>query len=348
MIPIVAINYNGAKDTLGLIDSLLLSGESFELVLIDNSSSNKEDCDYLLSGLKEKSVSSETIDYCDEKVRFVKRFVISESSLVTFIQSYNNYGFSVGTNIGIRYAISRRNNEYCCILNNDTIVTPHFASKVIREMQLHDLSAAMGTILYYGYDKDYIWSIGGHINWIKGECVHEKKNTVYQKDERRVVLRDFVSGCFTIFKTEDLVKIGLLDESYFFAGEEYQYSYDLVKKGFKIGWVPSSIIYHKSLLERGNGSSHNILDLCWQYNAYMVKLLFINKNKNKLYCFFWHILFKIYISLYIKKRLLSNGFCTKKEFCFFKKKLFQNINETSFTYLDFNCFKEELLGVEGK
>lgn len=339
MIPIVTINYNGCKDTLDLLDSLIVSGESYNLVLVDNCSPNKDDTALLLETLSNRFQQKTINDYRDEKVESIIQFTINDSSIITFMKSVANFGFSGGTNIGLRYAIAKQAEEYCCILNNDTIVTPGFITKIIDQMKIENFAAAMGTILYYGYDQKYIWSIGGYFDWIRGECSHVQKNRILEKDNCPYVERQFVSGCFTVFKTKELLDIGLLDEDYFFAGEEYQYSVDLIRKGNRLAWIPQSVIYHKSLLEQGNGSSHRIADLCWQYNAYMVKIVFINKNKGLAFRLIWHQLLKYHINKTVKKRLISSNTCNKEQFLLFKKTLFKNINKKSFMQSDFISFK---------
>jgi GT2 family glycosyltransferase len=257
------------------------------------------------------------------------------------IEACENGGFSKGTNIGLKYSrIKYSNASYCTILNNDTIVTKKFLDTALNVLEGNKtIVAAMGTILYYGYDKPYIWSIGGKINWIKGHGTHVLKNSVFDFSKKYppYVKRTFVSGCFTIFKTSALEEIKFLDEDYFFAGEEYQYSFDLSKKHL-IVWIPNSVIYHKSILEIGNGSSHNIKNIAWQYNAYIVKLLFINKNKSKIYKFFWHISFKMYINCVLKKRYIKSNLYNLKTFLYLRNALFRNINIISFDEKKFNDF----------
>ena len=338
--PIVTINYNGSKDTLPMVDSLMKSEEIFSLVIVDNKSPREEELHIIEKSICEKyEVECRDIDYANETVVYAKELIIGDNSIY-LLQADDNYGFAKGTNIGIKFALSYLEYEsYIAILNNDTEVTTGFLGKVINGIEKNNLAAAMGTILYYGYEKPYIWSIGGPIDWIKAQGVHEHKNDVFEGSNEEYVVRQFISGCFTVFKREVLEEIGLLDEDYFFAGEEYQYSYDIGKK-YRLGWIPSSVIYHKSLLDQGNGSSHRIADLCWQYNAYMVKIVFVNKNKGKIYKTMWHCLFKAYLNTKLKQRYLATPEYGMEGFLKLKHYLYQNINRTSFLYKDFVSFRE--------
>lgn len=344
--PIAVINYNGSSDTIAMIDSLVASGELFDAVIVDNQSPKANELDKIREYVVNKyGVKADHLEYETERTHNGYKIIISEGKIVTLIQGLDNYGFAIGTNIGLKYAIDTYPEaEYLTILNNDTEVTDGFLTTIISSIKKNNLAAAMGTILYYGYDKPYIWSVGGPVDYVKAQGIHVGKDTVYVPDEEKnkCVERQFISGCFTVFKRQPLIEIGLLDEDYFFAGEEYQYSVDLTKK-YKIGWVPDAIIYHKSVMGVGNGSSHNISDLKWQYNAYMVKIVFINKNKGLLYRTMWHCAFKIYILTKLKQKYLSIPEYGDKCFRLLKNAVFKNIHSRKFVKADFDDFAKNLV-----
>lgn len=344
--PIAVINYNGSSDTIAMIDSLVASGELFDAVIVDNQSPKADELVVIRDYVVDKyGVKAEHLEYETDRTHNGYKITISDGKIVTLIQGLDNYGFAIGTNIGLQYAIEAYPDaEYLTILNNDTEVTSGFLTKIINRIEKNNLAAATGTILYYGYDKPYIWSVGGPVDYMKAQGVHVGKDTVFDADEVKdeFVERQFISGCFTVFKREPLIEIGLLDEDYFFAGEEYQYSVDLTKK-YKIGWIPDSVIYHKSVMGVGNGSSHKISDLKWQYNAYMVKIVFINKNKGFLFRTMWHSVFKAYIITKLKKKYLSIPEYGEKCYKLLKNELFRHINAKRFVkkdFLDFSALLE--------
>lgn len=343
--PIAVINFNGSKDTIALIDSIYNSGEAFDLIIVDNQSPNKDELQIILRHIENNyNITASKLDYNNTRTNCGYVLKIDDNRIFTLLQGNDNYGFAIGTNIGLEYALQTYPEaKYLTILNNDTEVTERFISNVILGIEKYNLAAAMGTILYYGYDKPYIWSIGGPVDYLKGQGVHVNKDTVIDPSliSTDYVERKFISGCFTVFKREPLIEIGLLDEDYFFAGEEYQYSVDLTKK-YKIGWIPSSVIYHKSVMGIGNGSSHKISDLKWQYNAYMVKVVFINKNKNWIYRKLWHISLRIYFATKLKKKYMSIPEYGEKAYRILKEEIFRNINSKRFIKDDFLAFADLL------
>ena len=344
MIPIVTINYNGHSDTVELIDSLNKSAESFDLIVVDNNSTNKEELEIIkkeLFSLGAKIIKT-ILAVSDNRISSITTLSLS-NSLITLIQANDNYGFATGTNIGLEYALTIHDDDYLCILNNDTIVTKLFLTTIVDVLETEkSIGAAMGTIIHYGYEKQYIWSIGGHISYLKATGVHEKQGLVFdpsKKNKNKYIKRKFVSGCFTVFKREVLIKIGLLDESYFFGTEEFQYSRD-ISKFSNIAWIPESIIYHKVKLENGHGSSHTIKNIEWQFNSYMNKIIFINKNKGTIYRFFWKIIYKAYIKLIVIKKLRTSNF-NNQLIDLFVSSLFSNLDSNSFTKEKFELFKEK-------
>ena len=345
--PIVTLNYNGKRDTFELVKSISESNEKVHLIIVDNCSPNENEFIDLRNTIETyfgKSFSEQKYDNNDVQISLY--LPVNNDYSISLVLSKNNGGFSKGTNIGIKYSLFFNGaSNYIAILNNDTIVTSGFISNILSVMDENkDVACSMGTILYYGQEKPYVWSIGGYPVWRLGQCVHVHKDEIYtlhfeKSKNKGYVQRKFVSGCFTVFRTDLLQKIGLLDEDYFFAGEEYQYSYDL-SKNHKLAWVPSSLIYHKSVLNIGNGSSHNINSLEWQYAAYRTKTVFVNKNKSFVFRVLWHAMLKAHIIFSVKKRLLSNRICNKKQFSVFKATIFDRINSKSFTSKEFVLFKD--------
>ena len=337
MIPIVTINFNGSNDTIELINSLIESEESFNLIIVDNNSSNQNEFGIIKEALLKRKASLEenTSHYEDERITKIVNFTI-DNNIFTLIQSNDNYGFSVGTNIGLKYALFRWPNcRYLCILNNDTIVTKYFLSNITTILDKEEIGAAMGTIIHYGYNKPYIWSIGGYIDYLRATGVHQNQGDIFGGSKNKFVFRSFISGCFTVFKRSVLERIGFLDEDYFFGTEEFQYSKDICKFT-KIAWIPGSLIYHKVKMEDGHGSSHIVKKIEWQFNSYMNKVVFINKNCNIFYRILWRLLFRCYFISNRKKHFISY---TDLEYKILKKSVFANLNKKLMTKQMFHDFQ---------
>lgn len=306
-IPLVIVNYRGLKDTTELIESLKTAERKLHVIVVDNCSDLEgEEFERLLEklpGILQAHETEKTLSSLGH-VKSVRSFYSSlYESQLSLISLDKNLGFSGGTNVGIRFAFSVGDPEFIGIINNDTLVTDGFLSSIIAEMQANQsIGAAMGTILFYP-ETQYIWSTGGYISNLTANIVHTKKMKTRREIPNKVLKRRFVSGCFTVFRSSVLKEVDLLDEDYFFSYEEAQYSHDIRKLGYKLLLVPSSVIYHKSKLVLGNGSSHDIKDLKWVCNAYLSRIVFVNKNFSILHRHFWRLLFRLYLKRRMSQRL---------------------------------------------
>lgn len=66
---------------------------------------------------------------------------------------------------------------------------------------------------------------------------------------------DFLTGCCILFTREVLGKIGLFDERYFLYYEDNDISKRIKNGGFKVEYVPQSIIWHKNAGSTGGSGS---------------------------------------------------------------------------------------------
>ena len=215
---VILINYNNTEDTIECVNSLYHSGIQTESILIiDNGSKNDS-----ISILK-KNYSS-----------------------IELITNKQNIGFSAANNIGIKKAITN-DFTYVILLNNDTIVTPNAISELISVMdKFEDVPLGTGQIRMYP-EENKIWYAGGKlINW-RGLAVHLHLNK--NAEEIKLPLAPqyvtFISGCYLCIRVSAIEKLGLLDERFFIYLEDIEYSARAVKKGFKLLYVPTSVIFHK-------------------------------------------------------------------------------------------------------
>ena len=257
-ISIFILNFNNSKLTIECIDSLLKSVTNHEIFiyLLDNGSNETE-------------------------VNLLKNYVstIISPTKINFTTYYSNVnlGFSKGNNYLIRKSELDNEFDYYILLNNDTVVMENSIDNLVNFSINNNADATSGTILEYD-TKDLIWYSGGHINKIRAKGVHH----YYGKSFRKIKLKSkktlFLSGCYVLFSRNCLYSLGLLNESYFFGTEEYDFSIKLRKLGFRMFFCRESIIYHKVSISKGHGSSHEVKELIFKYNSIRNKYIFLISN----------------------------------------------------------------------
>jgi hypothetical protein len=174
------------------------------------------------------------------------------------------------------------------MINNDTIVSPDFLEPMVNKMSTNNNIGIVTGKIYYYEDKKVLWSIGGELNLLKASAKYYGTNEVDEGQFDKIQELGIASGCFMLIDRTMMEKIGLLSESFFFRGEEWEFSYRVRNNGYKIIFEPNAHIYHKV------SRSHNRLSYYDIYSAYRGKLIFSKSYIKKPIWFLWLIFFITY------------------------------------------------------
>ncbi len=180
--------------------------------------------------------------------------------------SYNR-GYAYGVNVGLKKAIDRGFTHFC-IINNDTYFEKDLVDCLLEALEENPRSIVGGKIYYakgYEYHKDdykkddlghVIWYAGGEVDWAHAMPIHvgvdEEDHGQYDKSSRT----DFITGCFMGFDKEVVDTVGFWDEDYFLYFEDADYGERAKRKGIKLIYDPSIVLWHKNAQStKGPGSS---------------------------------------------------------------------------------------------
>lgn len=215
-ISIIMLNWNSIDDTRECLESLRkVTYPNYDIIVVDNGS----------EGDDAKLLSSE---YGNQAM---------------IISNAENLGFPEGNNVGIRQAL-KKGSDYCLLLNNDTIVDPEFLGELVEVVKDPSIGV-VGSKIYNYYDSNRIDSTGGSAwYWL---MLFKTKG--YEKDVGQfdtVEDRDYIFANSMLIKREVFEKVGLLDPAFFFGAEEYDFCIRVKRHGYRIVYVPTSKIWHKS------------------------------------------------------------------------------------------------------
>ena len=267
-IAIILLNWNGYEDTNECLESLRkCKYNNFDVVIVDNASTDD-------SLIKLKN------EYRD----------------MIYLESDSNRGFSGGCNIGILYALHKEY-DYIMLLNNDTIVDPNFLDELIVASEKHKEYSILGGKAYYYEDKKRIHMAGAKLNWLKGNYTRHGADSY--DDEKHNAIREveFTSAYFLLAKSEVFKNIGLLCEDYFFGQEEVDFGARYSRFGYKVLYVPKSIIWHKIAGSHIPATPKDI------YNVYRNKLIFMEKFLTRPIFLLWKVMFSMYANTIAPTRL---------------------------------------------
>ena len=236
-VSVVVLNYNGWKDTLECIESLKRCRKHFkeiEIIVVDNNSTDNSQSH------------------------------LAKLTEVSLVLNKENFGYSGGNNVGIKYALNKKC-DYVLIINNDTYVDELLLKNIFKNSQADGiLSPKIYFAPGFEFHKDryskpdlgkVIWYAGGRIDWSNIIGMHigvDEVDTGQFNDKKEI---DFATGACMLVKKEVFEKIGMFDERYFLYLEDMDFCVRAKKAGFRITFSPQAKLWHKNAATSGGSGS---------------------------------------------------------------------------------------------
>ncbi len=226
MLSIVIPNWNGAHFLPTCLDSLAAQTYPHtEVIIADNASSDGS-----------------------------RELVERDYPWVRWEQLPENRGFTGACNAGMLAACG----EFVCLLNNDTEVDSGWAVAVVaafdRDAQIGSVASKM--LLFDR--RDHIHT-AGDLFTIEGRAVNRG---VWQKDDGQYDTAEYVfSACggSSVYRRQMLLEIGLLDDDFFFSGEDVDLGWRAQLRGWHCLYTPNAVVYHH-LSATGGGVTSSYYD----------------------------------------------------------------------------------------
>ncbi|WP_441257263.1 glycosyltransferase family 2 protein [Vibrio sp. Vf1514] len=320
MVYIVVLNWNGWKDTLSCLDSLIeLNYNEYKIVVCDNNSSNdsvkritdwyesKKDSHPYLVDADYQYLDSSNLDSFSSQAK--KGFYL--------IQTGSNLGFAGGNNVGLRFALNQNDMSHVWILNNDTVVEPSALSALTNKVSTDNKIGLCGSRMVYFHDRDKLQGIGGQYKPLLATTRHiaegEPADTVF--DERVIEKElDYVIGASMLITRACLEDVGLLSEDYFLYFEEFDYCQRLANRGYRFSIATDSWVYHKE-----GGSTESGRSVVSDFYQVRNRLIITKKYFPKYYIFVYLSMIIVFINrikrrsfkkaINVAKIMINNGCC---------------------------------------
>jgi GT2 family glycosyltransferase len=309
---IIVLNWNGWRDTIECLESILKSNyPNYCIVVVDNGSVDDSIERIKAWAIGELVVESQFIKGCSNRnpvqVVLYDRVTAENGGIaeteqelsslqagkkLVLIQCNENFGFAEGCNIGIRYVLAV-GGEYVWLLNNDTVVESSSLLKLINFMESHlDYHGVTGQIRLYK-NPSIIWNCGGILTFYGSRRYYYNGSHISKVPQYGFRKISFITGCAPIFRTSLFKKLGLLSNLFFYGEEDFELSQRLKRSGYKLACLYDAIIYHK-VGSSINSSSHG-RTIATTYIYYLNR--FINMRyhwpeftwKVWRYCYFFYI-----------------------------------------------------------
>jgi GT2 family glycosyltransferase len=235
LVSVIIVNYNGKDFLVKCLSSVFRTNYPiFEVILVDNGST-------------------------DGSLEAVNK-LFAHSGRLKIVKNHANVGFAEANNIGFGYS----RGKYVVLLNNDTVVDSEWISELVKVMESDSsIAAAQSKILLMDHPRRFDCA-GGFIDYDgttypRGHFAQDIGQ--YEKIEEIFTCK----GAAMIIRKDALLKVGLFDSSYFFYYEETDLCWRFWLAGYKVLYVPSSVVYHK-----GGGSVPKDMSQQFFYNVYLL------------------------------------------------------------------------------
>jgi len=222
---------------------------------------------------------------------------------VKLIANTDNKGFAVANN----QAIKQASGKYLLLLNPDTFIGEDTLRKCITFMDSHADAGATGVMMINGRGKflpeskrglpdpaTAFYRISG-LTYLFPRSARFNRYYLGNLDKTEIHSVDIISGAFMFLRREAVHKTGLPDESFFMYGEDIDYSYRILKEGYKNYYYPGVKILHF----KGESTKKENIDFV--VNFYKAMLIFVRKHFND--GNFKRISFAIHIAVFFRAGL---------------------------------------------
>jgi GT2 family glycosyltransferase len=267
-VAIVLLNWNGYEISRECLESLApITYRNHEILFVDNASADG-------SGPR----------------------IQREFPTIVYIQNDSNLGFARGCNVGVRRALER-GADYVLLLNNDCTVEPGFLEPLVAQAESDPKIGLVSGKIYLGKDRQALWYAGAHVSRLMGRVVVHNHLTADRGDFDRTEEVRACTGAMMLIRRSVLESVGPLPEEYFFGQEEWDYSLTVHRAGYKLYYVPASVIYH-----RANGSYDSKKPM-YYYCGHRNKLIFQSKFFPRALLPMWTAVYWLYVELVAPLRL---------------------------------------------
>jgi len=223
LVSVITINYEHPDVTCALLESLRhITYPNIQIIVVDNAS--QKDDPAMISQLYPE---------------------------VVFIQSKENLGFAGGNNLGIRQA----KGEYILLLNNDTEVNPGFIEPLVDKLKSDSSIGAVSPKIRFFYSSDIIQYAG--INPFTSVTLRQYLIGLGEVDSGQydTSCETFsIHGAAMMMPLSVVREVGLMAELYFLYYEEHDWAERIKRAGYRIFYVPDSLVMHKESISTGKQS----------------------------------------------------------------------------------------------
>ena len=218
----VVVNYNGWRDTLECLESIIASDyPDVRVVVCDNAST-------------------------DGSPARIREWIESHGTApVRLVECGANLGFAGANNVGLRLAMEQ-GARHALLFNNDAVMAPGAIAKMVDAAERMPKCGAVGATILQYHDRERVETLAGATLRRSTGMVERVAGNSDRRAPRPVkVAIDYVIGCCMLVPMETVRDVGLMAEDYFLYGEDTDWCLRMTAAGYEHGYAPDAEVWHK-------------------------------------------------------------------------------------------------------
>jgi GT2 family glycosyltransferase len=279
---IIILNWNGWRDTLSCLDSVLrLEYQNLCVIVCDNGSTD-DSVTHILNWAKSAPTSRTTARPLMSSMVTVDAAVVDRPGArmpdgnLILLRNRENLGFAGGNNAGLKFALARGDFDYAWLLNNDTVVEASSLTHLVEKMQSSRSVGICGSTLLYDHDPETEVQGAVYSKWFARTRLYRSLAIAHAPIDEDALIRkiDYVVGASMLVPKVFLEEIGLMSDEYFLYFEELDWLLR-ARPNYGFAHASRSIVHHKG--GAATGASPVRKSLIGEYYGTRSRILFTRK-----------------------------------------------------------------------
>lgn len=247
---VVLLNWNGWRDTIPCLQSLLDSNPKPQRVVVCDNASRDTSMAEIAAWARQHVGANGFVQLTAAEAAAPAAFERIRGAWMALVDNGANLGFAGGNNPGIRLALADPSCTHVWVLNNDTVVKPDALGLALERMQADPGIGLCGSTLLYFDEPGKVQALGGaqYSRW-SGRSRHVGA-FLPARDvpaDGHAVERglSYVVGAAMLASRAFVEQVGLMQEDYFLYYEEIDWATRGKARHFRLGYAPGSVVLHK-------------------------------------------------------------------------------------------------------
>jgi len=165
--------------------------------------------------------------------------MLGKNAKLKIVTSSKNLGFAQGNNLAITHA----SGDYIVLLNSDVEVENNWLLELVKVME-NDPTIGIAQSKILDFDRIHIQSVGALLD-VALDTYLIGYNQIDKGQYDKICEITYAIGAALITRRSLIEKIGLFDSNYFFYHDDSDFGWRARLAGYRVVFVPSSIVYHR-------------------------------------------------------------------------------------------------------